>query len=64
MVTRKGAEGVPENLGVVVAVIVHEAGCHHAPIGFDHPPGRPIEPAQLDDLSPSHSDVTVKGGAS
>jgi hypothetical protein len=62
VVTGEGAEGVPEDLGVVVAVVVDEPGRDDASIRFDDPAGRAVEPSQPHDLAAGHGDVTVERG--
>ena len=59
---REGAERVPEDLGVVVAVVVDKPGRHHAPIRLDDPPRRAVEASQLDDPAARDAHVTVERG--
>jgi len=62
VVAGERAERIPQDLRVVVAVVVHEPGCHDPPVGLDGPSRRPVEAPQLRDLAPHHPDVTVEGG--
>src|SRR5262249_10590087 len=56
------AERIPEDLGVVVAVVVHEPGRYDPAVGLDGSPRWPVETPQLGDLAPHHADVAVEGG--
>src|SRR5262245_60771960 len=58
-----GAERVPGDLGVVVAVVVDEARSDDPPIGLDDLARGAAEAPQLRDLSPGHGDVAVEGGS-
>ncbi len=54
--------GSQSDLGVVVTVIVHEAGRDYPPISFDDPPGRAHPSARAPRSSRGHADVTVESG--
>ena len=62
MVGREGAERIPQDLGIVVAVVVDEPGRHDAPIRLDDPPRRAVEASQLDDPTARHAHVSVERG--
>src|SRR5262245_43290982 len=55
-----GAERIPHDLGVVVAVVVDEAGGNDPPVRFDRLARGPAEASELDDLPLGDTDVTVK----
>src|SRR5262249_11255710 len=54
---REGAERVPGNLRVVVAMIVDKAGADRAPVGVDRPRGRAGQFADLGDLAVLDADI-------
>ena len=62
MVTREGAERIPEDLRVVMTVVVHEPRRDGPPIGLDDPPRGSGEAPKLHDLSLRDPDVAVEGG--
>src|SRR4029453_5550063 len=57
-----GAERIPHDLRVVVAVVVDEARRDDPPVRFDGLTRGSAEPSQLDDLSLRDADVAVEGG--
>src|SRR5438128_261922 len=62
VVTREGAERIPEDLRVVVAVVVHEPRRDDPAIRLNDPPRGSAEAPELHDLALRHPDVAVKGG--
>jgi hypothetical protein len=62
VVTREGAERIPEDLRVVVTVVVDEPRRDDPSIGLDDTSRGSVEAPELHDLSLGHPDVTVKGG--
>jgi hypothetical protein len=57
-----GAQRIPGDLRVVVAVVVDEARRDGPPIGLDDLPRDAAQAPQLHDLAPRHGDVAVEGG--
>ena len=57
-----GAERIPHDLRVVVAVVVDEARRDDPPVGLDRLTRGPAEASELDDLSLCDTDVAVKRG--
>src|SRR5207245_9312131 len=60
--TREGAERIPEDLRIVVTVVVDESRRDDPPVGLDDPPRGSVEAPELYDLSVGDSDVAVAGG--
>ena len=60
VVAGERAQRVPQHLGVVVAVVVHEPRGDHTAVGLDHAPRRAVEPSELGDLAPHHADIAVE----
>src|SRR5206468_10934761 len=58
-----GAERIPQHLGVVVAVVVHEARRDDPPVGLDDLARRAAQATELDDLAAGYRDIAVEGGA-
>ena len=61
MVAGKGAQRVPGDLRVVMAVIVDEAGGDDPAVGVDRPRGRAAQFADLDDLAVLDPDIAAEG---
>ena len=57
-----GAERIPDDLRVIVAVVVDEARRDDPTIRLDDLARGAGEAPQLDDLSPGHGDVAVESG--
>src|SRR5439155_62367 len=58
-----GAERIPQHLGVVVAVVVHEARRDDPPVGLDDLACSAAQATELDDLAAGYPDIAVEGGA-
>ena len=58
---REGAQRVPGDLGVEMAVVVDKAGRHGAALGVDRAPGGAGELAELDDLAVLDPDIAAEG---
>ena len=62
MVAGEGAERVPGDLRIVMAMIVDKAGADHSAFYVDRLAGRAGQFAHLDDLAVLDRDIAVKGG--
>src|SRR2546428_5950065 len=62
VIARVGAERIPGNLGIVMSMVVDDAGSDHQAIRIQHLARVSIHFSDLDDTTAADGDVAVKAG--